>query len=72
MKIFPRDRFQQCLFLLFLALFAASCVKPPYLQFLGQQGDIFDGQKDTALATAGAILSMSVLAVNNRWRKQAR
>ena len=31
--------------------------------FLGQQGDIFDGQKDTALATAGAMLSISLLAV---------
>ena len=38
--------------------------------FLGQQGDIFDGQKDTALATVGAILSISVLAVENRWRRR--
>ena len=37
-------------------------------QFLGQQGDMFDAQKDMALATAGAILSISVLAVTNRWR----
>jgi putative membrane protein len=37
--------------------------------FLGHQGDIFDGQKDTALATAGAILSISVLAVTNRGRQ---
>jgi putative membrane protein len=34
--------------------------------FLGQQADIFDGQKDTALATAGAILSISILAATNR------
>jgi putative membrane protein len=27
-------------------------------QFLGQQGDIFDGQKDMALATAGAVLAI--------------
>lgn len=39
-------------------------------QFLGQQGDMFDGQKDTALATAGAILSISVLAATNRWCRQ--
>jgi putative membrane protein len=37
-------------------------------QFLGQQGDMFDGQKDTALATAGAILSISILGVTGRWR----
>jgi putative membrane protein len=30
-------------------------------QFLGQQGDIFDAQKDTALATGGAIISISAL-----------
>jgi hypothetical protein len=84
MRLSPSDRYQQTLFLLFLAFFAGSCVKPPYLQFLlmqhvptilaalllayltpssGSQGDIFDGQKDTALATAGAILSISALAV---------
>jgi putative membrane protein len=38
--------------------------------FLGQQGDLFDGQKDTALATAGAVLSISVMAVANRRRKR--
>jgi putative membrane protein len=36
--------------------------------FLGQQGDIFDGQKDTALATAGAVLSICILAGTNRRR----
>ncbi len=36
--------------------------------FLGQQGDIFDAQKDTALATTGAILSIGLLAMTNRWR----
>jgi putative membrane protein len=39
-------------------------------QFLGQQGDMFDGQKDTALATAGAILSIGILAINSRWSRQ--
>ena len=34
-------------------------------QFLGQQGDIFDAQKDMALATTGAILSISGLAARN-------
>ena len=35
-------------------------------QFLGHQGDIFDAQKDTALATAGALLSISMLAMMSR------
>ena len=35
-------------------------------QFLGQQGDIFDAQKDTALATAGAVVSIIVLALTSR------
>jgi putative membrane protein len=34
--------------------------------FLGQQGDIFDGQKDMALATAGAIISMTLTAIVRR------
>jgi putative membrane protein len=41
-------------------------------QFLGQQGDIFDGQKDTALATAGAILSIGALAIMNRWNSNSQ
>src|SRR5262249_43002398 len=36
-KLFPRDRCQQVLFLIFLVFFAGSCVKPPYLQFLLMQ-----------------------------------
>ena len=31
--------------------------------FLGQQGDIFDAQKDMALATAGAVLSICILVL---------
>ena len=31
--------------------------------FLGQQGDIFDAQKDMALATVGAMLSIGLLKV---------
>ena len=38
--------------------------------FLGQQGDMFDGQKDTALATAGAILSIGVMALANGRQKR--
>ena len=37
MKLLPQDRYQQALFMLFLALFAGSCIKPPYLQFLLMQ-----------------------------------
>jgi len=37
-------------------------------QFLGQQGDPFDAQKDMALATAGAIVSVSLAALVARWR----
>ena len=32
-------------------------------RYLGQQGDIWDGQKDMALATAGAILCMATTAL---------
>lgn len=35
-------------------------------QFLGQQGDIFDGQKDMALATLGAVLSIAALSAVRR------
>ena len=37
-------------------------------QFLGLQGDIFDAQKDTALATLGAALSLCGIAVVHSWR----
>lgn len=37
-------------------------------QFLGLQGDIFDAQKDTALATLGSVLSISLMAFAERWR----
>ncbi len=37
-------------------------------QFLGQQGDAFDAQKDTALATTGACLSIGV----SMWRFRHR
>lgn len=37
-------------------------------QFLGQQGDIFDAQKDTALATLGAVVSIIAMALTDRWR----
>jgi putative membrane protein len=40
-------------------------------QFLGQQGDMFDAQKDMSLAASGAIVSICILAVVNRTRNVA-
>jgi putative membrane protein len=37
-------------------------------QFLGLQGDIFDAQKDTTLATAGAVISICALGASGRFR----
>jgi putative membrane protein len=37
-------------------------------QFLGQQGDIFDAQKDMALATVGAIISVGIVSALTRRR----
>ena len=38
-------------------------------RYLGQQGDIWDGQKDMALATLGAVLSAMVICAV-RWNPQ--
>ncbi|MDZ4781736.1 MAG: DUF2238 domain-containing protein [Planctomycetia bacterium] len=41
--------------------------------FLGMQGDVFDGQKDMALATAGAMISIGVMAamhVSRTWGRK--
>lgn len=40
-------------------------------KFLGQQGDIFDGQKDTALAAVGSVVSICIMALTDRWRMKA-
>ena len=37
MKLLPRDRYQQVLFLLYLLFLVASCINPPYRQFLLMQ-----------------------------------
>ena len=37
MRLLPADRFQQTLFALFLVFFAATCINPPYLQFVMMQ-----------------------------------
>lgn len=37
MNLLPTDRYQRTLFLLFLAFFVASCINPPYLQFMLMQ-----------------------------------
>lgn len=41
------------------------------MAYLGTQGDIWDAQKDMALAAAGALLSMTLLAIGNAWRRDA-
>ena len=41
------------------------------LAFLGTQGDVFDAQKDAALALAGAILGLSLTALSRKARLQA-
>jgi putative membrane protein len=37
--------------------------------YLGTQGDVWDAQKDLALAALGALFAMTVLAIGNAWRK---
>ena len=47
---------------------AAAMVAPDLgLAFLGTQGDVWDAQKDMALAGAGAILAMGIVFVLNLW-----
>jgi putative membrane protein len=41
------------------------------MAYLGTQGDIWDAQKDMALAASGALLSMILLAITNTWRRDA-
>jgi putative membrane protein len=41
------------------------------MAYLGTQGDIWDAQKDMALAASGALLSMVLLAMRNSWRRDA-
>jgi len=49
--------------------FIAVVFTPDWAEsFLGQQGDIFDAQKDTALATLGAIISVGFLLLFSRFR----
>ena len=40
--------------------------------YLGTQGDVWDAQRDMALAAFGAVLSMILLAIRNAWRRAAR
>jgi putative membrane protein len=42
------------------------------IAYLGTQGDIWDAQKDMALAASGALLSMILVAIGNTWRRAAR
>ena len=39
--------------------------------YLGTQGDVWDAQKDMALATLGALLGLVLVAIHQRWRGSA-
>jgi putative membrane protein len=39
--------------------------------YLGTQGDVWDAQKDMALAAGGALLSMILLAIAHARRRDA-
>jgi putative membrane protein len=41
------------------------------IAYLGTQGDVWDAQKDMALAAVGALLSMTLVALGNAWRGDA-
>lgn len=41
------------------------------MAYLGTQGDVWDAQKDMALAAAGALLSLALLAIRDAWRRHA-
>jgi putative membrane protein len=40
------------------------------LAFLGTQGDVFDAQKDTALAAVGAAIAAALTLGHARWRAE--
>lgn len=40
--------------------------------YLGTQGDVWDAQKDMALAVVGALLSTALVAASRRWRRHFR
>jgi putative membrane protein len=42
------------------------------IAYLGTQGDVWDAQKDMALAAAGALLAMTLLAIGHALRGDAR
>jgi putative membrane protein len=42
------------------------------MAYLGTQGDVWDAQKDMALAASGALLAMILLAIRDTWRGDAR
>lgn len=41
------------------------------MAYLGTQGDVWDAQKDMALAAGGALVSLSLLAIRDAWRRDA-
>ena len=40
------------------------------MAYLGTQGDVWDAQKDMALAALGALLSMGLTAIRTTWRRE--
>jgi putative membrane protein len=41
------------------------------MAYLGTQGDVWDAQKDMALAALGALVSLILIGIGNRWRREA-
>jgi putative membrane protein len=54
-RILPNDRYQRLIFLFFVACFAASCISPPYVEFLLMQ--------HVPTVLAGCLLGW----LSNRW-----
>jgi putative membrane protein len=52
---------------------AAEIVSPETgIAFLGTQGDVFDAQKDTALAMLGTMVTLALIAAMERGRRSTR
>lgn len=65
-SIIARSACYELLEWLIAVVFTPTCAE----SFLGQQGDIFDGQKDMTLATVGALFSIGCVALCHK-RQQA-
>jgi putative membrane protein len=67
--VLPLDVTLSCsaIFEIFEWLVAAVVDPKAGLAYLGSQGDIWDAQKDMALAGLGAVITMTIIALVN-WR----